>query len=182
MRRYVETREGIILTALSLVGTPYRWGGDHPDDLGYDRNGKAWVGVVDPNTGIRHVPGVLGGLDCSGFVRWVRNQNCKTPIPDLTSHDMWMGWAKTDRPEPGDVALYGDVTKRIKHVTLCLTKGGTVVVGANGGTRPLTGESLRDYALRMRAARAEVKVETGQRGDGARYRRDFVGFRRLPLD
>ena len=112
------------------------------------------------------------GLDCSGLVvlalyyatggsiDWRRSMWCQR---------MWETLPAVAEAEvqPGDLALYGAGPDAVSHVMVVLADGR--VLGAAGGTS----------ATRRSNARPDQCVQTRDR---IRYRRDLLGFRRLPLE
>lgn len=147
-------RAGVVTTALSLLGTPYRWDGK---DVSRD-----------------------GGLDCSGFAELCL-RSVGIALPEYSSDTLWRSLpALNQSPAPGDLAFYGDGS-RVHHVVLVLAPGGSAIIGASGGGPPKEGEGADEYGVRMAAAQAGVRIEDWRHG-GARYREDFVGFRRLPWE
>ncbi len=112
------------------------------------------------------------GLDCSGLVvlalycatagriDWRRSMWCQRlweTLPAVVEGDV----------RPGDLALYGASDADVSHVMVVLADGR--VLGAAGGTS----------ATRRSNARPDQCVQTRDR---IRYRRDLLGFRRLPLE
>lgn len=155
-------RAKIAYAALSLIGEPYRWGGNAPGDLGVDHDYKAWA----PHER------VSGGIDCSGFVLWCWKQ-AGMIYPDMSAHQLYEKLNPTESPRIGDLAFYGRDGVHATHVVMVLSDEGGVVVGSNGGDRPEIGETFGDYAQRMAEGGAMVKVQS----KGHAYRNGFLGFR-----
>lgn len=148
-------RGAVVLAALRDLGTPYVWGGNDP--------------IVD------------GGLDCSGAVlRWLRVGG--VDLRDQTADELRLTLSSRERGEVevGDLAFYGG--GKATHVVLVIAPEGRAIVGANGGGAPREGESTeaREYRERMAACGARVRIED-QRLGGAWYRRDLLGFGRIPV-
>lgn len=149
-------RAAVITAALSLLKTPYRWDGKDP--------------VRD------------SGLDCSGFA-----QACLRAggivMPEENADSLWRSLpilGNGEAPRAGDLAFYG-ATGHARHVVILLGTDGTAVIGANGGGPPADGETPDAYAARMAHLQAGVRIEDWRHG-GARYRADFLGYRRLPWE
>ena len=84
---------GIIATALTLRGTPYRNGGSQPSE----------------------------GFDCSGFVQWVFAQH-GTVLPRDVKHQFDAG-EKIDARElkPGDLVFFETVSRGPSHVGIAIS-------------------------------------------------------------
>ena len=113
----------------------------------------------------------LRGLDCSGLVTlglWlVSGQDFRAMH---NTQRMWNEWEpiSSAATRPGDLALYGRTPEKVEHVMVLLEGG--AVVGASGGGRTTT--SLEE------AARIGACVK---RYRSPLYRKDLLGYRRLPL-
>lgn len=113
----------------------------------------------------------LRGLDCSGMVTLglylVSGQDRRATT---NTKVMWRDWEpiSASATRPGDLALYGKSPDRVEHVMVLLEGG--AVVGPSGGGRTTT--SLEE------AARIGAQVK---RYRSPTYRKDLLGFRRLPL-
>lgn len=97
----------VLMRALGLVGTPYRWGGNTPD----------------------------GGFDCSGLVGYVFLDAAKVYLP-RTTREIAKVEASTpprDRLAPGDLVLFGD-RGAVFHVGIYVGEGRFVHAPSTGGT------------------------------------------------
>ena len=126
----------------------------------YRWNGK---GERDNGTGPRV-------FDCSGLVTWAFHEVTGVDWRATANTDVLL--AKLDAVSeaellPGDLVLYGKPTDA-DHVMVHV--GGGVVVGASGGGR--TTLTLADATRKGASVKAFASV---------RYRRDVIGFRRLPF-
>jgi hypothetical protein len=84
----------LIVTALKLRGTPYRWGGSDPS-----------------------------GFDCSGFVQWVFNA-VGTRLPRETKDQFRVGdEIELDEVAPGDLVFFNTENKGASHVGLVIGDG-----------------------------------------------------------
>lgn len=150
----IEFRRRAVYEAVQLHGVPYFWGGNDP--------------AKD------------GGLDCSGLVllAWRR---AGVDIDDRTAQSIRASMIVVPSSSflrPGDVAFYGTTPDRASHVVLVLNAGGTLVIGANGGSSIKPNETRSDYQTRMKRLGAAVRIETR----GATYRPELLGFGRAPFE
>ena len=85
----------VLMRAISLVGTPYRWGGNTPES----------------------------GFDCSGLVGYVYRTTLGIELPRV-SRDMARSGEKVDRGDmsPGDLVFFGRRGK-VDHVGIYLGEG-----------------------------------------------------------
>lgn len=145
----------VVAEALSLVGLPYKWGGNYP--------------AKD------------GGLDCSGFVLHVWRR-AGLDLADMTAQGLRDTCAMISAGDalPGDVAFYGFDPVRASHCVLILSPGGKAIIGANGGTSLRPNESALDYQQRMARVQASVRIEDHRKG-GVGYRWDLLGVGRCPI-
>lgn len=110
------------------------------------------------------------GLDCSGLVAWAA-LHATAGRMDLTR---WWAQLMFDRWEPisteaavaGDLAFYGENPEKVTHV-MVLLEDGRVIGSAGGGRSTTRSNASPDQCVQTRS--------------GIRYRRDFLGLRRLPL-
>ncbi|NPT58957.1 NlpC/P60 family protein [Paraburkholderia elongata] len=100
-------REEISIQAMSLVGVPYRWGGNTPDS----------------------------GFDCSGLVRYVVSRAASVNLPRTTA-DM-SGRGETIEPDeiaPGDLIFFNTTGRAHSHVGIYVGKLRFVNAPSTGGT------------------------------------------------
>lgn len=95
----------VLMRALGLVGTPYRWGGNTP----------------------------AGGFDCSGLVGFVFRDAAQMALPRTTREiaQVRAGKPPRDRLAPGDLVLFGKPTF---HVGIYVGEGRFVHAPSTGGT------------------------------------------------
>lgn len=141
--------------AQAAHGTPYCWP--------HESNGYLGKGLKSPEA--------PEALDCSGTVTcglynstggrvdWRANYN---------ANRLWRELPPTDSPKPGDLAFYG-TPGRATHVMTVVGDGR--VVGACGGNS----DTLSVDIAAKHGARVKYR-------DSANYRRDFLGYRALPVD
>jgi cell wall-associated NlpC family hydrolase len=97
----------VLLRAISLVGTPYRWGGDTPE----------------------------GGFDCSGLVNYVYRDMLDLRLP-RTSRALaqWQGpRIAPERLSPADLVFFGS-RGEVSHVGIYVGEGRFVHAPSTGGT------------------------------------------------
>ncbi|GAB3384327.1 C40 family peptidase [Azotobacter armeniacus] len=101
--------EDVLVRALGLVGTPYRWGGNTPDS----------------------------GFDCSGLIGYVYREAAGIRLPRSTRKMIAMG-APSVRPEAlhsGDLVFFAtDGGRRASHAGIYVGEGRFVHAPSRGGT------------------------------------------------
>ncbi|HQX90836.1 MAG TPA: C40 family peptidase, partial [Moraxellaceae bacterium] len=98
--------DDMVIVALSLIGTPYKYGG------------------VSPET----------GFDCSGLVKYVLGLSSTVTLP-RTSADMYRMGGKDvplDDMVPGDLVFFKVKSKRINHVAVYIGEGRFVHAPSTG--------------------------------------------------
>jgi hypothetical protein len=100
-------REEISIQAMSLVGVPYRWGGNTPE----------------------------AGFDCSGLVRYVVDRAASVNLPRTTA-DMSVRGESIDPDEvaPGDLIFFNTTGRPHSHVGIYVGKLRFVNAPSTGGT------------------------------------------------
>lgn len=113
------------------------------------------------------------GHDCSGHIVWALGKvGIQLPKGRAWADSMFRDLPATEEPLPGDLALYG-TKERATHVMMVLGPGdkpGIYRVGGmtGGGSRTTSEEIARKQGARHRIHASHL------------YRRDFLGFRRIP--
>ena len=103
-------RDIVVNLALKLIGIPYLWAGGTP-----------------------------AGWDCSGFVIWIYQVPGVLPSGDWTAEGLSQRWAKTDLPQRGDLAFYGQADpEAVTHVMMHLDDKQSMVIGESGGDHTCT--------------------------------------------
>jgi len=99
--------EEISIEAMSLVGIPYRWGGNTPDS----------------------------GFDCSGLVKYVVQRAASVNLPRTTSQMEYAGSAITpDQIAPGDLIFFDTDGRPYSHVGIYVGHYRFVNAPSTGGT------------------------------------------------
>ncbi len=99
--------EEISIQAMSLVGVPYRWGGNTPE----------------------------AGFDCSGLVRYVVDRAASVNLPRTTADMSVRGEAiEPDEVAPGDLIFFNTTRRPHSHVGIYVGKLRFVNAPSTGGT------------------------------------------------
>jgi cell wall-associated NlpC family hydrolase len=116
----------IVVQALSLLGTPYRYGGTSPDT----------------------------GFDCSGLVRHVYSVVLDRDLP-RRSEDMEAIGRPVSRAElqPGDLVFFNTLRRAFSHVAIYIGEGRFVHAPARRGRVRIEGLDDRYWAARFDGAR-----------------------------
>jgi hypothetical protein len=100
-------REEISIEAMSLIGIPYRWGGNTPDS----------------------------GFDCSGLVRYVVARAAEVDLPRTTADMSHRGeTVEPDEIAPGDLIFFNTTGRPHSHVGIYVGKLRFVNAPSTGGT------------------------------------------------
>lgn len=101
-----DAANAVLMRALSLVGTPYRYGGNTPE----------------------------GGFDCSGLVGYVFRDMLGQPLPRSSADLAHAGRdIAPTRMAAGDLVVFGD-TAAVGHVGIYVGEGRFVHAPSSGGT------------------------------------------------
>lgn len=97
----------LVSYARSLIGTPYKYGGDTPDS----------------------------GFDCSGFVGHVYSRTLDISLPRSTVEISTMGKAvRSNELRTGDLVFFNTLHKRFSHVGIYLGDYRFIHAPSSGGT------------------------------------------------
>lgn len=108
-QQYPGAAEEVLFTALGLVGTPYRYGGNTPD----------------------------GGFDCSGLINYVYRGAAGVALPRTTREMSAMQGARVGRSglQAGDLLFFAtNGGRRVSHAAIYVGDGRFVHAPATGGT------------------------------------------------
>jgi len=96
------------MRAISLVGTPYRYGGNSPE----------------------------GGFDCSGLVQFVFRDSAGLRLPRSTRELVAMQARRVDRDDlrPGDLVFFNPGGGDASHIGIYVGEGRFVHAPSSGGT------------------------------------------------
>ncbi|WP_029048705.1 C40 family peptidase [Cupriavidus sp. amp6] len=121
--------EEISIQAMSLVGTPYRYGGNTPD----------------------------AGFDCSGLVRYVVSRAANVNLP-RTTEAMGTRGSALDRSEvaSGDLVFFNTTGRTNSHVGIYVGQNRFVHAPSSGGTVRLEDMGKPYWASRYNGARRVV--------------------------
>lgn len=108
-QQYPGTAEEVLFTALGLVGTPYRYGGNTPD----------------------------GGFDCSGLINYVYRGAAGVSLPRTTREMNAMRGTRVERNalKAGDLLFFATSGgRRVSHAAIYVGEGRFVHAPSTGGT------------------------------------------------
>lgn len=98
--------DDLLFHAFSLVGTPYRWGGNSPDT----------------------------GFDCSGLISYVFRETAGMKLPRTTAElSQLPRAAPTNALLPGDLVLFSTRGKRVDHAGIYVGDGRFLHAPSSGG-------------------------------------------------
>ncbi|HET9023187.1 MAG TPA: C40 family peptidase [Burkholderiaceae bacterium] len=119
-------RSDIVVQALSLLGTPYRFGGSSPDV----------------------------GFDCSGLVRHVFASVLERDLPRRSEEISGVGHAVTRAElQPGDLVFFDTLRRAFSHVAIYIGEGRFVHAPARNGRVRIEALDDRYWATRFNGAR-----------------------------
>jgi cell wall-associated NlpC family hydrolase len=99
--------DDVSLAAMSLIGTPYRWGGNTPQT----------------------------GFDCSGLVVYVIKNTRQKNVPRTTTELGKYGQSLAlETPSPGDLVFFNTLGENHSHVGIYVGQGRFVHAPTTGGT------------------------------------------------
>ena len=99
---------GVLIRAIGLVGTPYRFGGNSPE----------------------------GGFDCSGLVEFVFRDSAGVRLPRSTRELVALDAPRVERDElqPGDLVFFNPGGGAASHIGIYVGEGRFVHAPSRGGT------------------------------------------------
>lgn len=126
MEQAGSTVQDILLSALSLSGTPYKYGGNSPET----------------------------GFDCSGFVRYVFSQAANLTLPHGARAISQLGKSiPVDQLRPGDLVFFDTLKKAFSHVGIYLGEGRFIHAPSSGGGVHVVNMNDPYWAKRFNGAR-----------------------------
>ncbi len=118
--------QDVLLSALSLSGTPYKFGGNSPDS----------------------------GFDCSGFVRYVFSQAANLTLPHGARAISQLGKSiPVDQLQPGDLVFFNTLKKAFSHVGIYIGEGRFIHAPSSGGGVHIVSMNEAYWAKRFNGAR-----------------------------
>lgn len=127
--RPAATPSDIVVQALSLLGTPYRFGGNSPD----------------------------AGFDCSGLVRHVFASVLNWELPRRADEISGVGQpvARAEL-QPGDLVFFNTLRRAFSHVAIYIGEGRFVHAPAKNGRVRIEALDDRYWATRFNGARRVI--------------------------
>jgi hypothetical protein len=121
-----SARSDVVVEALSLLGTPYRFGGSSPDV----------------------------GFDCSGLVRHVFASALNWNLPRRAEEISGVGQpVARSELQPGDLVFFDTLRRAFSHVAIYIGEGRFVHAPARNGRVRIEGLDDRYWATRFNGAR-----------------------------
>lgn len=118
--------QDVLLSALALSGTPYKFGGNTPDT----------------------------GFDCSGFVRYVFSQAANLTLPHGARAISQLGKSiPVDQLQPGDLVFFNTLKQAFSHVGIYLGDGRFIHAPSSGGGVHIVSMNDAYWAKRFNGAR-----------------------------
>lgn len=133
-QQYPGTAEDVLFTALGLVGTPYRYGGNTPD----------------------------GGFDCSGLISYVYRGAAGVALPRTTGEMNAMRGTTISRDalQAGDLLFFATSGgRRVSHAAIYVGEGRFVHAPSSGGTVRLDSLSNRYWQKNYLSAKRVLDSE-----------------------
>ncbi len=127
--------EEVVLSALSLLGVPYRWGGSNPSE----------------------------GLDCSGLVQWVYRGSANLLLPRRS--DEMMARGQPVPPEllrSGDLVFFNTMQRTGSHVGIYIGQGRFVHAPNSRGVVRIESLDQGYWASRYDGARRLIDEGSGE--------------------
>jgi cell wall-associated NlpC family hydrolase len=132
-------RSDVVVQALSLLGTPYRYGGASPQS----------------------------GFDCSGLVRHVYASVLNQELPRRSEDISGLG-VPVSRAElqPGDLVFFNTLRRAFSHVAIYIGEGRFVHAPARSGRVRIEGLDDRYWAARFDGARRMIDPASAKAASG----------------
>jgi len=129
------TVQEVLMSALALSGTPYKFGG------------------ISPET----------GFDCSGFVRYVFSQAANLTLPHGARAISQLGKSiPVDQLQPGDLVFFNTLKKTFSHVGIYVGDGRFIHAPSSGGGVDIVNMNDAYWSKRFNGARRLDKTAAQQ--------------------
>lgn len=126
-----STVQEVLMNALALTGTPYKFGGTSPES----------------------------GFDCSGFVSYVFQQAANLTLPHGARAISQLGKSiPVDQLQPGDLVFYNTLKSTFSHVGIYIGDNRFVHAPSSGGGVHVVDMNDSYWAKRFNGAR---RIESG---------------------
>lgn len=127
-----SVRSDIVVRALTLIDTPYKYGGSTP----------------------------ASGFDCSGLVRYVYQAVAGQQLPRRSEEMGKFGEAITrSQLEPGDLVFFNTLARAYSHVAIYIGEGRFLHAPARGGRVRIEGLDDRYWRARFDGARRMIDAD-----------------------
>ena len=128
-----SVRSDIVVRALTLIDTPYRYGGSTP----------------------------ASGFDCSGLVRYVYHAVAGRQLPRRSEEMGKLGETITrSQLEPGDLVFFDTLARAYSHVAIYIGDGRFLHAPARGGRVRIEALDDRYWRARFNGARRLIDADT----------------------
>lgn len=128
-----SVRSDVVVRALTLIDTPYRYGGSTPE-----------------------------GFDCSGLVQYVYNAVAARQLPRRSEEMGKMGEAiRRSQLEPGDLVFFNTLRRAYSHVAIYIGDGRFLHAPARGGRVRIEALDDRYWQTRFNGARRVIDAPLG---------------------
>lgn len=122
---YVPAQE-LLLSAMSLIGVKYKWGGNTPES----------------------------GLDCSGFIKYVFQNTLNIALPRTALGMSRVGnTIDKDELKPGDLVFFNTLKRRFSHVGIYLGDNRFIHAPRSGRNIEITNMDTKYWTSRFNGAR-----------------------------
>ena len=127
-----SVRSDIVVRALTLIDTPYRYGGSTP----------------------------ASGFDCSGLVRYVYEAVAGRLLPRRSEEMVQLGESITrSQLEPGDLVFFNTLARAYSHVAIYIGDGRFLHAPARGGRVRIEALDDRYWRARFNGARRLIDAD-----------------------
>lgn len=127
--------EEVVLSALSLLGVPYRWGGSNPTE----------------------------GLDCSGLVQWVYRGSANLVLPRRSDDMMAHGQpVPAESLRSGDLVFFNTLQRTGSHVGIYIGQGRFIHAPNSRGVVRIESLAQGYWASRYDGARRLISDGSGE--------------------